>query len=280
MTMNLKTILGCLLILFLITGGMVMAGHDAGEQPRIVSLSPSLTKMVHLLGGHDQLVGYTSFCKQQDDDNTAVVASQMNVNIEKILDINPDFVVTTKLTAARDIEMLRKTGVSVRVMDTPASFDDLCGQMVVLGNITGRKDMARTIVNREKERLYEVQQNIPEDDQLSIFMQLGAKPLFTAIPGTFMDDYIQLAGGVNTARDLRQGAINREMVLSRDPDVIFIVMGGTAGQYEKENWLNYDGLQAAASRKVFVLDEDKAASPTPVTFVDIVEDMITHAYHH
>ncbi|MFO7874221.1 MAG: helical backbone metal receptor [Bacteroidales bacterium] len=280
MTMNPKTIFGCLLILFVITGGMVMAGHDAGEKPRIVSLSPSITKMVHLLGGHDQLVGYTSFCKQEDDEDTPVVASQMNVNIEKILDINPDFVVTTKLTAARDIEMLRKTGVSVRVMDTPTSFDDLCGQMITLGNITGRKDTARIIVNREKERLYEVQQNIPEDDQLSMFMQLGARPLFAAIPGTFMDDYIQLAGGVNTVGDLRQGAINREMVLSRDPDVIFIVMGGSAGQYEKENWLNYDGLQAAASRKVFVLDEDKAASPTPVTFVDIVEDMITHAYHH
>ncbi len=244
----------------------------------IVSLAHSLTKMIYLLEAQDNLVGSTGFCEQAIDDGKHVVASQMNVNVEKILSLSPNVVITTDLTPARDLEALKKLGINVKVFDTPASFREICEQFVLLGKITGREELAASIVNREKSRLESLRKQIPENSKPEIFMQLGVKPLFAVIPHTFMDDYITMAGGINIAAGINIGTITRETVLVRNPDVILIVLMGLVGKEEKQNWESYTGLKAAENNKIFLIDADNACSPTPVSFVDTVEEIIKFVY--
>ncbi len=254
----------------------LLTANPSGDQ-RIISLSPSLTKMIYLLEADDQLVGRTSFSNAAGEDKE-VVASQMNVNTEKIVSMKPDLVITTDLTPAREIRALREVGVEVRVLDLPVSFDALCDQFVEMGRLTGKETEAAAIVDREKARLERLRETIPGDSEPRIFMQLGAKPLFSAIPETFMNDYIRLAGGVNIVSDVTQGSISRESVLIRDPEVILIVMMGLTGREEKQNWQSYPGLSAAENNKIFLIDEDQTSSPTPVTFVNAVEEIIDLIY--
>ncbi len=260
-------------LLFITTSGYTTKNIN------VVSLSPSLTKMIYLLESQDNLVGCTEFCDIPEEDEKNIVASQMNVNVEKILSISPDLVITTKLTSARYIETLKKTGVNTRVLGTPESFVELCDQFIKIGKLIGKEDLAVSIIEQQKSRLARLQQKIPDNDNPEIFMQLGVKPLFTVIPGTFMNDYINLSGGVNIASDLTKGTITRETVLTRDPDVIIIVLMGMVGEEEKQNWKSYSGLRAAEKDKIFMIDEDKACSPTPVTFVDTVEEIIDLMYN-
>lgn len=264
------------LLTFLILLGYVST--VMGEGQRIISLSPSFTKMIYLLEAEDQLVGRTSFCDVAGDDKE-IVASQMSINTEKILGLDPDLVITSTLSPARDIKALEQVGVPLNVMDMPGNFDDLCDQFMEIGRLTGKENRARNIIEREKRRLEDVRESIPDDENPKVFLQLGAKPLFAAIPDTFADDYINLAGGVNIASDMKQGSINRETVLARNPDAILIIMMGRTGQQEKQTWLGYPGLSAAQSDNVHRMDEDDTASPTPVTFVDTIARVIDLIYN-
>jgi hypothetical protein len=48
----------------------------------------------------------------------------------------------------------------------------------------------KKIVEYQKRRLDSIKKSIPKGKKPKIFIELGAKPLFTAVPNTFMDDFI------------------------------------------------------------------------------------------
>ncbi len=249
------------------------------QDPTVISLSPSVTKMIYEVEGSAQLLGYTNYCDRAMEDGKAVVASQMNVNEEKILSLDPDLVITTSLTADRSVRALTSLGLKVVVLDMPESFGDLCDQLVDVGELVGKENKAKEIVRNQKARLERLQHKIPDNERPRLFIQLGAKPLFSVIPDTFLHDYIELAGGENIAAGLTHGSITRESVLARDPEAIFIVMIGAAGEEEKNNWLAYPELSAAESGKIFLLDDDDTASPTPEIFLNILEEIIERIYY-
>jgi iron complex transport system substrate-binding protein len=73
---------------------------------------------------------------------------------------------------------------------------------------------------------------------------------------------------------LTKGSVTRELVLVRDPDYLFIVTMGLVSQEELKIWNQYKNLKAVRNKHVFLLDPEKACTPTPVNFVDTVEEMI------
>jgi ABC-type Fe3+-hydroxamate transport system substrate-binding protein len=270
--MNLRKIL--VPILFVVMG---MCGYAQTPQ-RIVSLAPSLTKMIYLLGAQHQLVGCTSYCEDAIKEHKTVVASAIDVNVEKVFLLKPDLVVASTLTKPATIEALEKVGIKVKAFPVTKSYAEICSQFMELADVTGKKTLAASIVEKQQLRLNRIKKLIPKGKKPNVFFEIGAKPLFTVIPNTFMDDYISYAGGLNIASDLKSGTISRETVLMRNPDIIVIVTMGIVGAEEKKGWENYHMINASKTGKVFIIDSDKACSPNPVNFVDIVEELVTRMY--
>jgi iron complex transport system substrate-binding protein len=248
------------------------------EAKRIVSLAPSLTKMLYLLNAQNELVGCTSYCYIPVNDKKEVVASAIDVNVEKILLQKADLVLATTITKPSILQSLEKLGIKVKVFPITNSFDEICNQLLALGKLTGKEDIAKTVIDKQKARLAVLQKSVPKGQTLKMFFQIGAKPIFTVIPNTFMNDFITFAGGKNVASDLVHGTITRENVLLRNPDVIIIVTMGIVGNEEKTTWESYPNLSAAKRKKIFIVDADKACSPTPLDFVDTLEQLITLIY--
>jgi len=246
---------------------------------RIVSLVPAVTKSLQLLELEENIVGCTSFCPVKDNQHTTEVASAIDVNIEQVYTLKPDLVITSSLIPPESSEHLKKLGLQVAFFHYPKSFNDLCQQLIRLGDLTNKSELANAIVHTAKQKLDLAQKTIPEAPKPLIFIEVGANPLFTAVPNTFMDDYITFVNGKNLAHDFTTGSITRETVLLRNPDIIFIVTMGIVGQQEKDTWHSYPSLSAAQNNKIFVLDADKTCSPTPTSFVYVVEEMIKRIYH-
>lgn len=245
---------------------------------RIVSLVPSLTKQLYALNVEDKIVGCTNYCPGKDRKSVTVVASAIKVNIEKTLLIKPDLVLASALTSPKTIETFKKLGVKTVWFDYPKSFNDLCSQFLELGKIVGKQHHAKEIINSAKARLSTVRKKIPNGNTLKMFVEIGANPLFAAIEHTFMDDYITFTGGTNIAAGLKSGVISRESVLIKNPEVIFIITMGVVGKQEKEVWQSYKSLNASKNNQIFIIDADPASSPTPATFVDVVELMVELIY--
>lgn len=256
----------------------VLATQEKTPQ-RIISLAPSLTKNLYLLGAGDLLVGCTNYCSLQSNTDAEVVASAIQVNYEKAVMLKPDLVITTTLTTPKTIDTFRKLGVEVLVYETPQSFDEICGQFVDLGEKAGKKQQARAIIADAKQQMQETRQKVPADAQSQkIFMQIGANPLFAVVPNTFMNDFIRLSETENIASDLTVGSINRETVLIRNPDIIVVVLMGLIGEEEKKRWETYSSLSAVKKDQVFIMDADETCSPTPLSFVKALDELITLIY--
>jgi ABC-type Fe3+-hydroxamate transport system substrate-binding protein len=258
---------------------LLVSNLGAQTPKRIISLAPSLTKNLYLLDAENLLVGCTSYCKLQSGTKATVVASAIQVNYEKAALLKPDLIITTTLTKAKTIETFKKLGIKVLVFENPRSFEEICKQFIHLGEKVGKKKKAEAIIKDAKSRIVKIKKQVPEDAKpQKLFMQLGANPLFAVVPNEFMNDYITYSGNTNIASDLKIGSINKETVFIRNPDIIVVVLMGTLGKEEKEKWLKYKNLNAVKKNQVFVLDADKACSPTPFSFVETLEDLIKMIY--
>jgi iron complex transport system substrate-binding protein len=251
---------------------------QAQEAKRIVSLVPWVTKSLYLMGEQSRLVGCTSYCPVEASDHIPVVANAMNVNIEKTFTLKPDVVIASSLNKPETLDNLKKLGIRVVMQPYPESFEEICNYFVQIGDLVGRGAKAREIVELQNARLAKFKASFPSGKNPKILIQIGAKPLFCAVPNTFMEDFIRFSGGKNIAEELKLGSITREYVLKQNPDIIFIVTMGVVAQEEKETWQKYSSLSASKSKKIFILDADKTCSPTPILFVDALEEMIKLMY--
>ncbi len=247
---------------------------------RIISLAPSLTKNLYLLEAQDLLVGCTNYCTLQSETDAEVVATAMQVNYEKAIMLKPDLVITTSLTGANIIETFEKLGIEVLVYDNPHSYDEICSQFIELGEVVGRKQLAEDIIDDVQNRIAEIKQKVPEKEKgQKMFMQIGANPLFAVVPNTFCNDFITFSGSENIASDLTIGSITRESVLLRNPDVIIVVLMGIIGEDEKAAWEEFQNLSAVQKKQIFIVDADRTCSPTPISFVEALDEIITLLYN-
>lgn len=264
-------------LLMLLSVGQ-LAGQ-AQEAKRIVSLVPWMTKSLFVMGEQDRLVGCSNFCPVEATKNIPVVSSAVSVSLEKTLMLKPDLVFASSLINPETIDNLKKLGLKIEYQPFPNSFDEICSAFVRIGVLTGQQAKAEQIVKQQKERLAKIRASIPKGVQPKVLVQIGAKPLFCAVPETFMDDFITFSGGKNIAGGFKVGSITREYVLKQNPDFIFIVTMGIVAEEEKATWLGYKSMSASKNKKIFILDADKTCSPTPILFVDALEEMIKLMYN-
>lgn len=265
-------------IVFLSILLIVCLFSQAQEAKRIVSLVPWMTKSLYLMGEQGRLVGCTNYCPVEATDKIPVVATAVNVNIEKVLMLKPDLVFASSLIKPEILDNLKKLGIKVEFMPYPKSFDEICTDFTRVGELVGQQAKARSIVAQQRDRIAKIKTKIPAGKHPKMFIQIGAKPLFCAVPQTFMDDFITFSGGTNIASELKSGGVTREYVLTQNPDIIFIVTMGIVAEEERDTWLNYPSVSASKSKQVFILDADKTCSPTPVLFVDALEEIIRLSY--
>ena len=247
---------------------------------RIISLAPSITKELESLNMAGNIVGATSYCNISATNKELIVGTATEVNIEKVLLLNPDIVFASGLTKENTIITLRKNGITVFRFNKMQSFNDICNHFIELGKLVGKADLAQSIVNKSKIKVDSLSNSVPNlPDRLTVFFQIGAKPIFTVISNTFMNDYITLAKCNNIAEDLKKGTITRENVLQQNPDIIFIVTMGIVGDNEKNIWESYTELNAAKNKKIFIIDSSIASTPTVLSFTETLEQVINNIYN-
>lgn len=269
---NYKFMIKKLFIAALLLGHFVVSFAQQ-EYKRIISLVPSLTQSLYYLDAQDKLVGCTSYCVFAKEDKKEIVASAVKANLEKVVSLKPDLVLVSGFTDLQDIETLRKFGIKVELFPSPKSFKEICNQFIHLGKLVGKEDTARKIVAESEQKIKNISARVKWKKKPRMFFQIGANPLFTVLPNTFMDDYMTFLGAENISKTLNKGTVGREFVIAKNPDYIFIVTMGIVGNEEKEIWNRYSSLAATRKKQIYIIESDIACQPTPITFVQTMEEL-------
>ncbi|MCX5698484.1 MAG: ABC transporter substrate-binding protein [Candidatus Omnitrophica bacterium] len=242
---------------------------------RIISLGPSVTKAIYLLGAQDKLIADTIYCIDPPEvKKKEKIGTVVEVNIEKIFNLKPDLVLATSLTNPKAREKLNNLGVRVITFSTLKYFNDICNQFLELGRLVDKENEAKEIVMNAESEIILIKEKVKGLPRPKVFVQMGVRPLFAATGNYFVNDYIEFAGGINIAKEAKEGIYSREQILKENPDVIIITTMGMAAEEEKRIWQKYETLSAAKSRRIYIIDTDEITSPTPQSFVKTLEDFV------
>jgi iron complex transport system substrate-binding protein len=263
------------LVLFLVLTVCQLNSYSQ-QIKRIVSLAPSITENLYLLGAQNKMVGCTSYCALAVNDGVQQIGSTIDVNVEKILTLKPDIVLTMLMTKPQDVEAMRKLGIRVEILPTPKNFAEICEQTIQIGKLTGFEKEAKRVTDEAKQKVDNMKQSVAKNKlKQKIFFQLGSNPVFTVLPNTFMNDFILFCNGENIANGMTTGIISRESVLAKNPDVIIIATMGGFGAEEKKVWETYKSINATKNRRIFLIDSETSCSPTPENFASAFADVIS-----
>lgn len=249
---------------------------------RIISLGPINTENVYLLGADNRLVANTSYCaRPAAAKNKDKIGSVMQVSLEKIVSLKPDLVLATGLTQQQQLQQMKNLGLRVVQFQQPSSFAAICSQFLQLGQLLGVEKKAQTIVEQARHRVQAVVNRYTNLPRQTVFLQIGSRPLFSSVQGSFTNDYIVYSNATNIAGSLKNGTMNYERVLAHNPDVIIIAIMGTESGIaatEKKKWYKFSGMKAVLNHRIHVIDPDLVCSPSPITFAEALEQiaMLVH----
>ena len=257
----------CLLVL---QATCSIAGADNSVPKRVISLSPVITETIYLLNAQDLLIANTSYCNVPEAAQfKEKIGSVTQMNVEKIISLEPDLVIASSLSRDKQIKTLDNQKIKVIKIKNPETFVQMCDITLKIGKVLGAEKSAVKIISRAVKEVEKIENQTAVLRKKKVFIQIGMKPLYSANKDSFINEYIKYGGGINIVENEKTGIYSREKVISQNPDIILIATMGTskkAGKIEKQRWMSFKFLNAAIKNQIYVLDPEFICSPTPVTF--------------
>lgn len=208
----------CLLGLLLCLAPIV----HATPPHRIVSLSPGTTEMLFALGLGKSVVGDTVYCDYPPAAKAIAKIGDVNTNYEKVLALHPDLIVADSVANGRAVARLRQLHQTVLAV-SPTSLPAVETSLRQIGRQTGTAKQAEAVIAgmEHKARLAAKITASDKRPRPRVLIVVQTSPLWTAGAGTFMDDLVTRAGGINLGASVRGfGTFSKELVLAHPPDVI------------------------------------------------------------
>lgn len=273
---------------------------DRGQQvelarppERIVSLAPSCTEILFALSLSQKIVGVTTYCNfPKEALDKEKVGTITEVELEKLLALQPDLVVASSLNPPDLLKRLEELGIPVYLAD-PQNIEGVLSSIDRIAKICGVEEKGEMLVSNLRKRIKEIEgttAKIPEEQKPFIFHMLWHQPIWTAGKGTFVDELIKKAGGKNIVSDLEgYSNIELEELLRRNPDIITVVENHGDAQNLPYQFLLQDerlkSIKAVKEGRVFRVDSDIVSRPGPrivqalEIFAKIIHPEIFGEYH-
>lgn len=241
---------------------------------RIISLAPSVTELLYLLGADDRLVGVTTHCDWPEDaKKKPKIGSLLNPNYETVLAARPDLVIAS--TAGNDraaVEKLVQLGLPVYVT-APRSVQGIFETTAAIGRITGTSEAANHLIIQMKARLETIKRSLAGLPPTRAFFITWFDPLLAPGRRTFENDVLGLANviSISAASNEYYPRYSLEQVLAQNPDVILTVRHEGKPLPDLRKTAGWSSLTAVRENRVYILEE-ALQHPSP-RFVDGVEDL-------
>jgi iron complex transport system substrate-binding protein len=237
----------------------------AAPPRRIVSLAPSLTEIVFLLGRGDSLVGVTRFCNfPPAASGLPKIGGVIDPDVERIVALSPDLVLCTTdgnpRAKVRALEEMRIPCFAVAPQDLGAVFTAI----ERLGVLLGAADRGRAEAGGLRRRARLASPSFPGVERPSALFVVSTVPIIAAGEGTFMDELLRLAGGRNAASRFsgRYPRLSVEGLVAARPDVIFVA-GMTGVERFSPEVTRWKEVPAFRDGAVIILDGDLVTRPGP-----------------
>ena len=243
---------------------------------RIISLGPSETRQLYVLGVGEQIVGDTTFCIYPEAARfKEKVGSVLNINVEKIISLKPDIIFANGLNNTKQLDALKKYGINnIVIFNEPKSYREICQQFLDMGKKVGKAKEASEMIAKSKKAVADIELSLIKVKKVKVFIQIGSEPLFTVLKDTFINDMITSAGGLNIAESSSNGVYSIEKVLEYRPNVIIISLMGNEEGKAVNMWSKFQDIPAVKNKRIYTISAVELCSPNPVTYPDTLMKIV------
>ncbi|MEX2046565.1 MAG: cobalamin-binding protein [Chloroflexota bacterium] len=232
---------------------------------RIVSIGPSITEFLFALRAGDRVVGVDDFSDQPAAATTKEKVGGVKPNVEKIVALGADLVLSLRISDG-SLERIAAQGIPVIVIE-PKSLSDAARTAVLVGTAIGAD--GATLARSIDEGIAAVRAKAAGVAKKRVFHEVDASDptkLFTAGPGSFIHELIELAGGINVAARAASPfpQLSAEEVIRADPEVI--VLGDAGYGVTVEQVLDRPGwssITAVRTMRIVPVDPNLMHRPGP-----------------
>jgi iron complex transport system substrate-binding protein len=190
---------------------------------RIVSLAPSVTDSLLVLGAESRIVGVSDFCELPPGTRViARVGGMLNPSLETIRGLEPDLLIGT--TSGNDPSLGRQAatlGLPLYTIHTP-DVDRVLEALRDLARILGEEPRADDRVGRLRSRLEAVRARVSKRRPPRVLFVVWGDPLVVPGRSAFLTDALARSGGDSITADAPAAwpAFDVESAIARAPEVI------------------------------------------------------------
>lgn len=241
--------------------------------PRIVSLVPSVTEMVCMLGYGNHLVGRSTFCDFPEEvQQVPSVGSLSAIQVEAIARLKPDFVLLSDSASMQPtkaaLDQLKISHLAVPVN----TMEEIYQSIWDLAERLNATETASIWLEQLNTSIAQAQAKKPTTAP-RVLICVGRSPnslerLYISGKSTFYSDILQLVGASNAyTGPVAYPMITQEGLLALNPDIIVDIITGDTSPEQVEKaifqWSRLSHLKAVKTAQVHILTETWAVRPGP-----------------
>ena len=267
----------------LLAAALLLAGcgERTSQKPhaglRVVAMAPSTAEILYALGLSNEVVGVSRFCSCPPDvTNKPSVGGLYDPNWEMIVALQPDFVIG--LETQKEIEtQLKALGIGF-IGVSHEHIAEILQSILTIGKACGAETKAQELFQALETQLADISEGrarSPSEPRTSrrdvptVLVCVGhdesLSRMYVAAKGTFYDELIERAGGVNACGETaaKYPEISPEGLTTMHPDVVIDIVPNP-GKFVSGDWKPY---------RAVMITNDYASIPGP-RFVLLLQDFI------
>ncbi len=259
----------------ILTDGLGRTVTLSAPARRIVSIAPSSTEILFVIGAGAQVIGrdqnsdYPEEAKKAADIGGSDVGDKLNT--ELILSMKPDLVLAASITPPEQIKALENLGITVFMLSSPTDLNGMYANLHTAAKLSGHESETETLITSLQARVTEVETKVANaQEKPLVFYEIDGtdtRAPWTSGPGTFIDKLITMAGGRNIGASLKDqwAQISLEELVRQNPDMIVLgdtVWGGNTPALVKQR-AGWETISALKNDKIFPFDDNIMSRPGP-----------------
>lgn len=251
---------------------------EVPEDPRIVSLAPSITDILNEIGVWDNVVGVSIYCNiPEKAKEKPRVGAYLKVMYNRLDELEPDIIFTTT-GAQRNVTFeLRDNGYNVYPVKLPISLYGIIENVFEVAGVLDRVDKAISLAKEYIEILNRIKNSLSG----SVYYEIDLGGPITAGKLSYIHNALEHIGLKNIYGDKYVTWIQPDFnyIAMRNPDIILYEMKPGSNLtidklkkiFEERGWSDLDAFK---NDRIFLLKPDSLAHYGPTLF-HILEDIVS-----
>ena len=258
---------------------------------RIASMTLGGDEMILSLVNPDRIVGLSGkINKDKEVSNVPDKAKgfpEIEGNIEVVMDLDPDLIITADWVKKEFLMQLEDIGVDTYIYHTPNSWDEQIDVICELAHLVREDRRGEQIVNNMEDRLLALQKKIKENyhgekPNILLYTSMettnGKNTLFDSIAKCILSNNIAADEGITG-----YVKISKEKVIEMNPDIIVVPMWNKHPDNEKfinfiKNDKSFQDVKAVKNHRVYAIPY-RYISTTSQYMIDGIEELAKEIYN-